>query len=296
MLPRHSRTAIALAAFPLAMATGQAPPARIDTAGQREVTHLLRAKDGTQLLGRLLSDTGSVVRFATKGSELTVPKLEVVELREVAAREIRNGEYWMPDPHATRLFFGTTGRTLAAGEGYYSNTYLFFNQFVGGVSSRVTVGGGFSTFPVDKLEQNLFYLTPKVGLFASDRVNVAVGAIAGVVGGSDGADFALPYGVVTLGGVDASVTLGTGIGYADGRFARKPTFTFGGSARTGRRTSLISENYVVTTGDETVTVLMYGIRLFGEKLSVDLAFMNAIAPGSTGFFPGVPYVAFARRF
>lgn len=67
----------------------------------------------------------------------------------------------------------------------------------------------------------------------------------------------------------------------------------GGEARIARRASLVTENYVngLCRNAELVS---YGVRFFGDRLSVDLAFWNL--PGEELFFPGVPYVGFAVKF
>jgi hypothetical protein len=69
----------------------------------------------------------------------------------------------------------------------------------------------------------------------------------------------------------------------------------GGATRVSRRVSLLSENYFVPSVSENGLV-SYGMRFFGEKIAVDLAFFNAVGPNTTLLFPGVPYVAFAVKF
>jgi hypothetical protein len=69
----------------------------------------------------------------------------------------------------------------------------------------------------------------------------------------------------------------------------------GGATRVARRVSLLTENYFVPSVSDNALV-SYGFRFFGEKLSVDLAFANAVGPNTTLLFPGLPYVAFAFKF
>ena len=57
------------------------------------------------------------------------------------------------------------------------------------------------------LDEQIFYLTPKVGLYASPTVNIAVGAlVAGAKVISDESPAGIGYGVATFGGEDANVT------------------------------------------------------------------------------------------
>jgi hypothetical protein len=69
----------------------------------------------------------------------------------------------------------------------------------------------------------------------------------------------------------------------------------GGSTRVSRHTSLITENYVYS-GNASNAFVSYGVRFFGEKLSVDLAFVNVLGRDSHPIFPGIPFVAFSTRF
>jgi hypothetical protein len=67
----------------------------------------------------------------------------------------------------------------------------------------------------------------------------------------------------------------------------------GAESRLSRRIAFVTENYVIPNEDVS-SLISYGLRFFGEKLSVDLAFWNA--PGNEMRFPGIPYVAFSVKF
>src|SRR4051812_48112635 len=145
-------------------------------------THVLRLRDGSTLVGRLIARDSSTLQFAMLGALLTIPAASVLELRVIKTPELHEGEYWFPDANSTRLFFAPTGRMLEKGEGYYSNTYLLLQNFVGAPSNNFTFGGGFSVVPSDDfLTNNLYYLTPKLGVYASPRTNAAIGALVGFV-------------------------------------------------------------------------------------------------------------------
>jgi hypothetical protein len=57
--------------------------------------------------------------------------------------------------------------------------------------------------------------------------------------------------------------------------------------------ALVTENYYVSAASEMHTILGYGFRFFGEKLSVDLAFLTS---ASDPVFPGIPFISFAVKF
>jgi hypothetical protein len=280
------------------VARAQDPVVRDTATTDTTRIYILRTRDGSLFVGRLSRASVDSVYFVSAGGPITVPRSAVVELRQLGRGAMRAGVYWPPNPGDTRLFFAPTGRMLEKGEGYFSDTWLFFLNFVGGVTSRVTLGGGFSIFPAG-IENNIFYLTPKVGLVQSSNFNLAAGALIGFAGfsgfddtGNDVGSFGIVYGVGTAGLPDASFSLGLGLGYGGGGFGEDPILMFGGEKRVSRRVSLLSENYFVA-GIDNGLLLSYGLRFFGDRLSVDLAFINI---PSDPIFPGVPYVAFAVKF
>lgn len=260
--------------------------------------YILRTRDGSLIVGRLVRASVDSVYFVSAGGPITVPRSSVLELRQLGRGAMRSGVYWPPNPGDTRLFFAPTGRMLEKGEGYFSDTYVFFLNFVGGVTSRVTFGGGFSIFPTTDLTQNIIYLTPKVGLVQSPSFNLAAGALIGYAGfsgfddtGADVGSFGIVYGVGTAGSPDGSLTVGFGVGYGGGGLG-DPVLMIGGEKRVARRVSLLSENYIVS-GVTNGVALSYGVRFFGDRLSVDFALINV---PSDPIVPGVPYVAFAVKF
>jgi hypothetical protein len=292
---------LALAAATISVpppARAQDPVVRDTATVETARTYVLRTRDGSLFIGLLTRATVDSVYFVSAGGPIVVPRSAVLELRELGRGAMRQGVYWAPNPGATRLFFAPTARMLEKGEGYFSDTYLFFLNFVGGVTSRVTMGGGFSVFPTEDFTNNIVYLTPKVGLVQGPNFNLAAGALIGYAGfnlfdeGNLGS-FGVVYGVGTLGSPDASVTGGVGTCYTGSDVGNRPMFMIGGEARIGRRASLVSENYVngLCRSGELVS---YGVRFFGDRLSVDLAFWNL--PGEQVYFPGIPYVGFAVRF
>lgn len=276
------------------------------------ITHVLKTREGSTLLGRLVADSGDTVRFETSLGMLAIPRANVADLKPVRANEVRDGQYWFPDPNRTRLFFAPTGRMLGSGEGYYSNTYLFLQNFAGGASDRVTLGGGFSLLPTGDMSEQVYYFTPKVGIYNTERDNVAVGSILAWVPTDDGKPFGVLYGVATHGGADGSVTGGLGYGFYGSDMSSRPVAMLGGARRVSQRLALITENYGMVyddteldcfTGPCTTTkhhrlgvLSMYGVRFLGEKLSVDLALANVTTHDAHWIFPGVPYVAFAVKF
>jgi hypothetical protein len=291
------RVAFALKVLALLMFCGPwlfAQDTRADTASAASITHFVRTTSGSTFVGRMLRERADSIWIETSGGLLALPRSALAEVRRVAPSEIHGGEYWFPNPSATRLFFAPTGRMLQKGEGYYSNTYLFLNGLYAGLGDRFTLGG--STTLIPGTAEQVGFITPKVGVYASEKLNVALGALIGFNGFSDGdavAQYGIVYSVASYGSTDASSTVGLGWGYTGSGFSRSPQVMLGGQARVSKRTALITENYFVTSGRDHEAVVSYGVRFFGEKLSADLGFVNL---ASEMVFPGFPLVSFSVRF
>ena len=276
-----------------------APPPNPVTIRVVDSTHVqvIKLRDGSSIVGRVTEVGADTIRFTASAGALSIARADIVEMREVARSSLRHGEVWPANPNATRLLFAPTGRMLAKGDGYFNDTYLFLLSVHGGITSHFTLGGGMSVVPMDDFGDNALYITPKIGVVATPKFNLAVGALAGIVGGlvdeDENASFGVLYTVGTAGSPDASVSFGTGVAYASGRFADHPVAMLGAETRLGRRIAFVTENYLIP--DEDVGGLIsYGLRFFGEKLSADLAFWNSTGVGFV--FPGIPYVSFSVKF
>lgn len=262
-------------------------------------THLqvLELHSGERLVGRIVEIRDQEIDFQAGLGRITVEIARIRSISTVPASAMRNGDFWFPNPNTTRLYLSPTARMLKQGQGYFQNIWLFFNGVAIGITDNITIGGGMSVFPTgDFFSDNIFYLTPKIGLHAGGNLDLAVGALYiflpfdDVFEDNDNSAGIL-YGVATLGDDNHNLTGGLGYGFANGELADSPVLMLGGEYRLGRRISFVSENWIIPGGD--AALISYGLRIFGEKLSVDLSFFNS---SSDPVFPGVPYVDFVVNF
>ena len=95
---------------------------------------------------------------------------------------------------------------------------------------------------------------------------------------------------------ETSITAGFGYGfvyyYDDSATTDKPMLMLGAEKRLSKRTALVTENWLSPGADQPL--VSYGIRIFGENLSVDLAFLTPL--GADYLFPGIPYIDFVSHF
>ena len=295
---RAARAAIRVAVVLLLAAVASRPVAAQDTtttSNLRPTPDSQRVKitltDGSVLIGRVLEVTTTTLRFASAIGETTIPRSAIRRIELATSESVHGGELWPEDPSRTRLFFAPTGRMQHPGEIYFSDAYIIFPSFQGGLTNHLSIGAGMSVVPGLGLDEQVFYVTPKVGLYASPKVNVALGAlVAGAGAISDEGPFGLGYGVATFGGEDASVTAGAGFGFHQSSTSQA-ILLLGGSTRVSRNIALVTENYIYTEHHSSVLVSA-GIRFMGEQLAFDLAGFTV----SEAEVPIIPYAAFIYRF
>lgn len=248
---------------------------------------IVTLRDGSTIFGRIVSVNADTVTFQSGAGRIPLEAGGIREIKEIPATDIHEGAYWFPNPNSTRLFFAPTGQMLKKGEGYVSDYELFFPGIAYGVTDNVSIGGGVSLFPA-AAEDQVYYLTPKVGVSVGDNVHLAAGVLfAGAKGGTGG----VYYGVGTFGDGNASVTLGGGYGFAGGKIERKPVGMIGAEKRISRRIGIVTENYLLPVSQNNV-LYSFGLRFMGEKLTTDLALFNT----SGTRVIGIPWVDFVFHF
>lgn len=262
--------------------------------------HVLRTRDGSTLVGHVVEETPDSLRFASLGVVFAVSRAQILSLDTLrVSQEPRRTAHLYRDPNRTRLFLAPTARMLGKGEGYFSDSDILLPGIAGGVTSHFTMGGGMSLIPSDNPLNNVFYLTPKIGLIDEPNFALATGAVIGFAGfdGIDDRDrnLGILYGVATMGPDDHHLDVAAGWGYAGGRISGDPALMIGGSTRVSRRVALLTENYFVPSVSNNA-LISYGLRFLGKDISVDLAFANLVGENTTFLFPGVPYVGFAVKF
>lgn len=264
--------------------------------GDTTRVQVLRLSDGSVVVGRVVQFRGDSVAIRTAAGELTVARAAVRSVRERPASSMRGGEYWPEDPNSTRYFFAANAQTLRRGEGYFCSVWLFLLCLTGGLSDRITLGGGMSVIPGIDVADNVFYLTPKVGLYSGERVQVAVGAFAGWTGAvtDDASSFGIVYGVSTFGSADVNVSAGLGYAYWNDELADNPLVMLGGKWRLTRGTALISENYVLPRNEGGIGSL--GVRFFNDRIAGDVALLRFFDRGGADDNVVIPFVGLAVKF
>lgn len=258
----------------------------------------IKGDAGLTYVGTIIERNDKEIILLTEGkTKVHIPIETIQDIRSIPSSHFHDGEYWFPNPNETRYLYAPSAFNLKKGEGYYQNTYLFINSFNYGFTDNFSFGVGFeflSTFGSFGGDFNpIFFLTPKYSMQVSENLRVGIGVLYGNVSDLVGG-FGVGYGLATYGNPEHNATLGLGFGFFDGDFSKDPVITISGMTRISRRISLVTENWFFPA-DVYRGILTYGIRFFGESMSVDLALINN-SDIATAFPIGIPYIDFVVKF
>ncbi len=283
---RH-RSVVAPVIVVLALAL--AVPVRAETqAPGPDQTFKVVLKDGSELIGRVVSQDATSMRFRTlAGVEMVIAKDKIASVEQV---EVAKGQVVRPDPNRTRLFVAPTARPLRAGEGYFSVYEVLLPYFAIGLTDFLAVGGGMSLIPGS--DGQLFYIAPKITPVRAKNFDLAGGVLYG--GATSSSDHVgIVYGVGTYGTRRAALSLGLGWGFSGEGFSNKPILMIGGEIQVSSSVKIISENWI-PSGEET-KFLSFGIRLFGRRVAADFALIYPTGIETEGW-PLIPFVGFTYNF
>ena len=250
------------------------------------VVYSIETIDGNEYIGQIISEDDNSIVLKTKSlGKITILKANIRKKILIREDQIKQGQYWLDNPQATRYFWQPNGHGLKEGEGYYQNVWLFINQFSYGVSDNITMGIGFMPAFLFNGAPTPVWFTPKVSIpIVKNQFSLGAGILAGTVLVEDDTGFGIAYGVATVGPRDANISLGVGYGYTSGDWARSPTVTLSGMARVSKKSYLVTENYFIGTGGENNLVfLSFGGRTLLKKIGIDYGLFTVRSSGD-GFF------------
>lgn len=260
---------------------------------------VIELKDGTILKGKVLKQDASFFLIeSTSGLEVRVPFDKILSHKFVIQGSAED-KFTRSDPNYSRLMFGPTGRPLSEGEGYFSDYYIFFPGVSYGFTDNFTLMAGFSIIPGASFNEQLKFISPKIGIRSSEEFAMSVGALYMTVAGEFAAGIA--YGVATFGNIDKSLTTGIGFGFSkeEGEslnWADTPIIMLGGNIRLSNSIALVSENWIILDNEIGLENQPFGLalRFFGDRVAVDAGFIITAEVLKHGF--PVPWLSFVYNF
>ena len=248
--------------------------------------YVVKTNDDNEYVGSILSQNADVIVLKTEAlGEITIQRKNIKSIAAVGKGQIVEGKYWFENPHTTRYFFQANGYGLRRGEGYYQNTWIFFNQVSYGITDNITLGAGMVPLFLFSGTSSPFWITPKVSVpIVKDKFNVSAGAFVGTILGEDtDGPFGIVYGNATYGPRDHNITVGLGYGFAGGEWSDTPAISVSGMARAGKKFAFMMENYFLDAGDENVTISLLGGRFIGKSIAVDAALVLPVSEFGNDF-------------
>ena len=240
-----------------------------------------------EMTGIVKSITPDTVKIKTDIKTFNVPRKDIatvldLEKEETGSIDDSTRVIFEPDPSESRLFIGTTGKTLKAGHGYVSTALLFpwitvlvFPFGNVGITDYINFGAGASFYPP------LFYFAPKVRALHTKNIDVSIGLAYAhycdfqKIKGND--NLGLLYGTSSFSFDKVTCTVGAGVSYRINWEYDKgidispyPLFMLGFEHREFKETKIISENWL-SFGSKGgyIAILSMGPRFILDDLAID---------------------------
>ena len=267
---------------------------------QDSIKSRIETVDGNEYIGTILEQNTETIRIKTdKLGEISIPRVEVKRITQLSTLKTKDGTYWLDNPQATRYFWSPNGYNLKAGEGYYQNVWILFNQAVYGITNHFSAGVGVMPLFLFAGAPTPVWITAKYSLpVVENKFNLGAGALAGTVIGvedEDNTSFGILYGIATIGSKDKNLNIGLGWGFAEGEIAKNPTLNISGMIRTGPKGYLMTENYIIGTPEETLVVTMVGGRSIIRRVGLDYGLIFPFAQEMDGLL-AIPWLGLSIPF
>ena len=240
----------------------------------------IETTQGNEFVGSIIEDEPDYIILKTEPyGELKIWRRDIVRMRTIDQKDIREGVYWPKNPQSTRYFWSPNGYGLEKGEGYYQNIWVFYNQVSYGVTNNFSLSAGMIPLFLFDGAPTPVWIVPKVSIpIQKDDVNLGAGMFIGNVLGESDSGFGIAFGSITLGNPDRNVNIATGWGYSGRDWARKPVVNVSFMTRVGPRGYLISENYLLPERDFNILVFSFGGRSIIRNVSLDYSLVVPFIP------------------
>lgn len=265
-------TCVVATCLPNPSAGQQSRPPMIRVLSDSTIVQELQLTDGTKLVGHITAVDNDQVAFETLvGLRIDLARRDIVKVREIEGFH-HEGQFWEHDGADSRLFVFPTGRVPAHGRGYFGVYELVVPSIGVGIGGVAMVSAGMSIIPGVAVDEQVFYIAPKVQLFDAEYAQGAVGLIW-VQPGASNQDAGLAFGTVTAGTDLAALTGGFAVPlYRQEDFDRQVAYFVGGEVRTARNIKLVGESWIFP-GEGSAFGL--GLRILAGRVVAEIAAVTA---------------------
>ncbi|MDG1147278.1 MAG: hypothetical protein P8N52_03120 [Crocinitomicaceae bacterium] len=215
-------------------------------AAQDTNTYRIVKTDGSELVGKIISQNEREVLFVTKYTrQFYIPQHVIKEIIVLDNSDFNhNGEFVGEDKFATRYFITTNGLPIKKGE-HYVQWNLFGPDFQFGLGKNFGVGVMTSWLGMPIIG------TVKKSWELGERAQFAVGGLAGF--GSWAAPdwgLALPFGTLSFGDRSANIAISGGYGavWQDGDVNGRAITSLAGMVKVSPKISIVFDSFIMLPG------------------------------------------------
>ena len=271
--------------------------------GEVSKTYQVTLNDGSTVSGKLVSTTDDevVIQSGSMG-EVRLQKGNIRTMTMVSSFDEKGSQIWFSNPNSSKYLIGSSAIPLEKRSGYYQNTWIFLNTFCYGITDNISISAGFEIISILLGGDGpfAFFINPKASFKVADNFYAGANILyANTIRTIDEfGGLGTLNGFATYGNNNNNITCALGWGYAGGEFSSKPLITVSGMVRVSNRIGFVSENWIVpgvNSDGGYYGIYSYGIRFLGEKISVDLAFINNPDLASE-IIIGIPWLDFVVNF
>lgn len=245
----------------------------------------IEMQDGNTFVGQIIEELDESLRLKTEQYGILVINTADIKSRiPILNLQKTRNEYWLPNPQSTRYYWAPNGYGLKAGESYYQNIWVFYNQASVGLTDHFSVGAGMIPLFLFDGTPSPVWLVPKLSLpLVPDKINFGTGALLGTILGESSSGFGLLYGTTTFGSTDRNLSMGLAYGYAGGEWLDVPIINISGMERVSSRGYLITENYIITAQGDIGVILSFGGRTIIRNVGIDYSLIIPVIPDNNAF-------------
>ena len=224
----------------------------------KEILAEVVLKDGNILRGNVIEEYIDSITFnSSLTGNISILRVNILTIKYFNPESKGNEQVYVN--LASRYFFSPSAMNMKKGDGYYQNTFFTLSTINYAINDYITIGGGFELFSL-LFGNPIVILTPKFSIPIAEKLHIGGGLlyanILGLQNPSSGLNVA--YGNITYGDTKSniSVNVGTSLSYPG-----RPTFTVCGFHQVAPKFGLMSENWIIPSGDNsTVNLYTFGGR------------------------------------
>lgn len=249
----------------------------------------IKTSDGNVYHGQILRQEDYSIRFKTSSTGEIILDMDDIKSIKRLSKDVTSQQL-VENNHlrSSKYFFAPSGFGIRRGEAYYQNTMGFLNQIAFGLTDHFSIEA--SILPIFLLGGDVFpfWITPTFSIPTKNKnIHFGGGILwgASIGQGFSSSEFGLFFANTTIGSKSKNVSIGLGYGYDERGPARRPSLNISGMFPVGKRTFLISENYLIISDD--FVLISVGARTLFKRLSLDY---GIISPPTADRFIAIPWL------